>query len=122
MVPVEAPYVQLAANTLNILQLFSTVLNSSIRQYIEYQDAHAMLFTESTVTLNYLQFYSCWEKIVYMIICSPCVLLVLCIFVVLVDFQFRLEGKILVIITPVPDHCYFFSYSQTLFANLFLYI
>ena len=101
---------------------FSTVLNSSFRQYIEYQDAHANLFTESIVTLNYLQFYSCWEKGVYMLICSPCVLLVLCLFVVLVDFQFHLEGKTLVIITPVPDHGYFFSYSQTLFTNLLFYI
>ena len=57
-----------------------------------------------------------------MLICSPCVLLVLCLFVVLVDFQFRFEGKTLIINTPVPDHCYFFSYSQTLFANVFVYI
>ena len=44
------------------------------------------------------------------------------LFVVLVDFQFHFEGKILVLITPVPDHCYFFSYSQTLFAILLVYI
>ena len=46
-----------------------------------------------------------------MVICSPCVLLVVCLFVVLVIFQFPFEGKTLVLITPVPDHCYFFSYS-----------
>ena len=28
----------------------------------------------------------------------------------------------MVIITPVPDHCYFFSYSQTLFANVLVSI
>ena len=50
-----------------------------------------------------------------MLICSSCVLLVLCLFVVSVDFQFPFKGKTLVIITPDPDHCYFFSYSQTLF-------
>ena len=35
-----------------------------------------------------LQFYSFWERVVYRIICLPSVLLVLCLFVVLVDFQF----------------------------------
>ena len=43
-----------------------------------------------------------------MLICSPCVLLVACLFVVLVDFQFLFEGKTLFLITPVPDHCYCF--------------
>ena len=57
-----------------------------------------------------------------MLICLPCVLLVLCLFVVLVDFQFPFEGKTLVFITPVPDQCYLFSYSQTLFAILHVYI
>ena len=59
-----------------------------------------------------------------MLICSPCVLLVLlvCLFVVLVDFQFPFEGRTLVLITTVPDNCYFFSYSQTLFAILLVYI
>ena len=28
----------------------------------------------------------------------------------------------MVLITPVPDHCYFFSYSQALFAILLVYI
>ena len=68
-----------------------------------------------------MQFYSCWERAFYRLICSPCVL-VLCLFVVLVDFQFRFEGKTLVLITPGPDHCYFFSYSQTIFANVLVYI
>ena len=44
----------IAAHALNISQLFITVLNSSFCQYIVYQDAHANLLTESTVTLNFL--------------------------------------------------------------------
>ena len=44
------------------------------------------------------------------------------IIVVLVDFQFCIEGKTLVLITPVADHCYVFSCSQTLFAILLVYI
>ena len=69
-----------------------------------------------------MQFYSFWEIVVYGLICSPCVLLVLCLFVALVDFQFRFEGKTLVLTTPVPDHCYFFLNSQTLSAILLVYI
>ena len=44
---------------------------------------------------------------------------VLCIFIILVDSHFGFEGKTLVMIAPVPDHPNFFSYSQTLFANIF---
>ena len=51
-------------------------------------------------------------------LCSPCIMSI----VVLVDFQFPFEGKTLILITTVPDHCYFFSYSQTLFAILLVYI
>ena len=40
----------------------------------------------------------------------------------LVDFEFPFEGKTLVLITPAPDHCYFFSYSQTFFALLLVYM
>ena len=68
-----------------------------------------------------MQFLSFWERIVYLLICSPCGL-VLCLFVVLVDVRFPFEGKTLVLITPVPDHCYFFTYSQTLFAILLVYV
>ena len=73
---------------------------------------------QTCVTLNSLF----WERGVYILICSPCVLLALCRFVVLVDFQFPFGGKTLVLITPFPDHCYFFSYSQTRFAILLVYI
>ena len=38
------------------------------------------------------------------------------------DFQFPFKGKTLVIITPVPDQCCFFSYNQTLFAILLVKI
>ena len=69
-----------------------------------------------------MQFYSFWERVVYRLICPPCVLLVLCLFVVLVDFQIHFKGKTLVLITPVSDHCYFFSYSQTFLAILLVYI
>ena len=37
--------------------VFITVLNS-FRQLIEYQDAHANLLTENTVTLNSLCYYT----------------------------------------------------------------
>ena len=95
-------------------------MNSLFCQYIEYQDAHANLLTEITVTINSLcNFTIFWKEL---LICSPCVLLVLCLFVILVDFQFRFEGNTLVLITPVPDRCYFFSYIQTLFAILLVYI
>ena len=57
-----------------------------------------------------------------MLICSPCVLLSSCLFVVLVDVQFPCEGKTWVLKTPAPEHCYFFSYNQTLFAILLVYI
>ena len=56
-----------------------------------------------------------------MLIYSPRALLVLGLFVVSVDFQFRFEGKTLVLITPVPDLCYLFSYSQKLFENVLVY-
>ena len=69
-----------------------------------------------------MQFYSFWERVVYRLICSPCVLLVLCLFVVLVDFQNQFNGKTLVLFIPVSDHCYFFSYSQTFLAILLEYI
>ena len=36
------------------LAFFITVLDSSFCQFIEYEDAHANLLTESTVTLNFL--------------------------------------------------------------------
>ena len=52
----------------------------------------------------------------------PCVLFVLCLFVILVDSHFGFEGKTLVMIAPVPDHCNFFSYGQTLFAIISLHI
>ena len=65
--------------------------------------------------------YSFLVRVVYRWICLPCVL-VLCLFAVLVDFKFRLEGKTFVLITTVPDHCYFFSYSQALFVILFVYL
>ena len=42
-----------------------------------------------------------------MLICSSCVLLVVCLFVVLVDFLFPFEGKTCVLITPVSDHSSF---------------
>ena len=69
-----------------------------------------------------MQFYSFWKRIVYRSICSPCVFLVLRLFIVLVDFLFNYKGKTLTLITPVPNHCDFFSYSQTLFAILLVYI
>ena len=69
-----------------------------------------------------MQVYSFWERAVYWLICSPCAVLILCIFVVLVDFQFRFEGNTLVLITPVPNHCYLFSYSHALLAILLVYI
>ena len=71
-----------------------------------------------------MQFNSCWERVVYRFICSPCVLLVLCLFVFLVDFQFRFEGKTLVLINPVHDYCYFFSYFivRPFSADLLVYI
>ena len=78
------------------------------------------MLTESTVTLNSIC-NSTPERVVYRLFCLPCVL-VLYLFAVLVDFQFLFKGKTLVIITPVPDHCYFFPYSQTLFANLLVSI
>ena len=56
-----------------------------------------------------------------MVIYSPRALLVFGLFVVSVVFQFRFEGKTLVLITPVPDLCYLFSYSQTLFENVLVY-
>ena len=39
-----------------------------------------------------------------------------CLFVILVGSHFGFEGKTLVMFAPVPDHCNFFSYSQTLFG------
>ena len=53
-----------------------------------------------------------WERVVYRVVfrlfCSPNVLVVLCLFVALVEFRFHYEDTTLVLITPVPDHCYFF--------------
>ena len=57
-----------------------------------------------------------------MLTLSPCVLFVLCLFVISVDAHFGFEGKTLVMIAPVPDQCNFFSYRQTLFAIIFLHI
>ena len=57
-VPVETPYVQLAdincCTCIKYLATFYHCLNSSFCQSIVYQDAHANLLTESTVTLNFL--------------------------------------------------------------------
>ena len=103
------------------LAIFITVLNSSFCQFIEYQDAHANLLPKSTVTLK-----SC---AILLLLGKNCLLVnlltlffVLCLFVVLVDYQVRFEGKALVLITPIPDYCYFFSYSQTPCAILLVYI
>ena len=67
-----------------------------------------------------------WERVVYRVVyrlfCSPNVLVVKCLFVALVKFQFRYEDTTLVLITPVPDHCNFFSYNQILFEVLLAYI
>ena len=67
------------------------------------------------MTLNSLYDFTQFE-----LLCLPCVLLVLCLFVFLVDFQFRFEGKTLVINTPVPDQCYFFIHSDP-FCNFALF-
>ena len=61
-----------------------TVLNSSFCQFIEYQDAHASLLTESTDYLKLrLQFNYFLERVAHRFY-FPSVLLVLYIFVVLV--------------------------------------
>ena len=63
-----------------------TVLNSSFCQFIEYQDAHAKLLTESTdfIFKLCLQFYYFLERVAHRFY-FPSVLLVLYIFVVLVS-------------------------------------
>ena len=43
-------------------------------------------------------------------------------FLTLVDSHFGFVGKTFIMIAPVPDHCNFFSYGQTLFAIIFLHI
>ena len=57
-----------------------------------------------------------------MLICSPCVLLVVCLFVVLVDFLFPFEGKTCFLITPVPDHSSFQTVRPFLQFCLFIYL
>ena len=86
---------------------FISLFNASFNQFIEYQDVLANLLNESTVTLNFLCNFLLMDRVVYRLICSPRVLLQVCIFVLLVDFQVRFDGNILVPITPVPAYCYF---------------
>ena len=61
-------------------------------------------------------------RVVHLVTQSPCVLFVLCLFVILFDSHFGFKGKTLVVIVPVPDHCNFLLYGQTLFAIIFLNI
>ena len=106
---------------LNILQLLITVLSSSFSQSMEY--TYANLLTESTVTLIPMQFYFSWERDVYMLICSPCVLLALCLFVALDDFQFRFEGKLWLSLLQFPIIVTSFHTVRTcLQICLFIYI
>ena len=74
------------------------------------------------MTLNSLYNFTPFGKELYIDLSAHLVFsLYYVYFLVLVDFQFRFEGKSLVLITPVPDHYCFFSYCQTL-LQLYLFI
>ena len=106
-----------------------TVLNSSFCQFIEYQDAHANLLTESTdfILNSVCNFTTFWKELHI-----GSTFLVLYIFVVLVSgwilassfdwLPIPLQGQDFGQITSVPDHCNFFLYRQTLFAISLVYI
>ena len=81
--PIETPYVLLADHQLLYMHLryryfFITVLNSLFYQSIEYQDAHANMMTESTVTLNpyaiLLLLGKCCLYVNLFTLCSPCIM------------------------------------------------
>ena len=67
-----------------------------------------------------MQFCSCWERVVLRLILVFSMYYFYLSFWLISNTVF--EGKTLVLITPVPDHCYFFSYNRTLFAILFVHI
>ena len=55
----------------------------------------------------------------------PCVLFVLCLFVILVVCHFGFEGRALVLIAPIPGHCLTFyplySFTFLWLINVFFY-
>ena len=63
-----------------------------------------------------------WVGVVHLVdlntLCPLCIMSICNV----VDSHFGFEGKTLVMIAPVPDHCNFFSYGQTLFAIIILHI